>query len=133
MSLLTKSQILAATDIDTRDISVPEWGGTVRVRGLSGAERDKFESSFVQFDGKGNRKAPNLTHLRARLVSMAAVDDQGNLMFTEADILSLSNKSASALQRVADVAQAMSGLSDKDVDELTKNSKTATIDGSTSN
>lgn len=32
MPLLSKTAILAANDLQTKDIEVPEWGGAVRVR-----------------------------------------------------------------------------------------------------
>ena len=45
MTLLTKSAILAANDLKTQDVDVPEWGGAVRVRAFSGRERDAFEQA----------------------------------------------------------------------------------------
>ena len=38
--LLSKEQILAAEDLPHKDVPVPEWKGTVRVRALTGFERD---------------------------------------------------------------------------------------------
>ena len=32
MNLLSKTAILAAQDLQTEDVEVPEWGGAVRVR-----------------------------------------------------------------------------------------------------
>jgi len=40
--MLDKSTILAAKDLRTTDIEVPEWGGTVRVKAMSGREREQF-------------------------------------------------------------------------------------------
>ena len=40
MTLLSKSAILCANDLQTEDVDVPEWGGTVRVRSFTGRERD---------------------------------------------------------------------------------------------
>ena len=37
---LSKDQILGAVDFSFVEVEVPEWGGTVRIRGLSAAERD---------------------------------------------------------------------------------------------
>ena len=42
MSLLSAAEILAADDLPTEDVEVSEWNGTVRVRALTGAERDKL-------------------------------------------------------------------------------------------
>ena len=35
MALLTRDEILAADDIKTEDVEVPEWGGDVRVSVMS--------------------------------------------------------------------------------------------------
>jgi hypothetical protein len=45
-SYLTRDAILQAPDLQGEDVAVPEWGGTVRVRGLSGAQRDAYEASW---------------------------------------------------------------------------------------
>jgi hypothetical protein len=123
MTLLTKSAILAADDLKTEDVDVPEWGGTVRVRAFSGRERDAFEASLVRGDGK-DRKV-DLTNMRARLVALTVVDDSGQKVFTQDDVDLLGAKSGAALDRVFSVAQELNGLSGADVEELTKNSSGA--------
>jgi hypothetical protein len=50
------------------------------------------------------------------------IDESGKRLFPDADVRELGKKSASALQRVFEVAQRLSGLSNADVEELTKNS-----------
>lgn len=119
MGYLSRSQILAAADIAFEDVAVPEWGGTVRVRGLTGAERDAFEASIVTQHGKQQRI--DLQNMRARFVALSVCDEQGARVFGDRDVEALGAKSASALQRVFEVAQRLSGLSASDVEELTKN------------
>ncbi len=119
MALLSKQQILAAKDIETKDIEVPEWVGSVRIRGLNGAERDEFEQSMVERRGK--RYEANLRNARARLVALSVVDADGARLFSEADVNALGNKSASALNRVYEAARDLSGLTEADVDELAEN------------
>lgn len=119
MALLSKKQILEINDIETKDVDVPEWGGKVRVRGLNGAERDEFEQSMVE--RKGKRYEANLRNARARLVSLAAIDAQGNRLFSDADVKALGQKSAHALNRVYEVVRDLSGLTEEDVDELAEN------------
>lgn len=123
MTLLTKSAILAADDLKTEDVEVPEWGGTVRVRAFSGRERDAFEASLVRGDGK-DRKV-DLTNMRARLVALTVVDETGQKLFTHDDVDLLGAKSGAALDRVFAVAQKLNGLSAADVEDLTKNSSGA--------
>ncbi len=40
---LTKDSILKSEDRKYQDIEIPEWGGTVRVQSLTGAERLTFD------------------------------------------------------------------------------------------
>lgn len=119
MALLTKTQILEAKDIDTVTVAVPEWGGEVLVKGLTGLERDAFEKSVVEIRGKNVRFTAE--NIRARLAAFSIVDEEGNRMFSDKEIIELGKKSAVALERVFSVASKLSGLSDEDVSELSKN------------
>lgn len=121
--MLTRDQILNAQDIQTEEVSVPEWGGTVLVRALDGEERDALEASMIQ--GKGKNAQVNLKNLRAKLAARSMVDEKGKRLFEDGDIPALAKKSAAALNRVYEAAQRLSGITPEDVDELTKNSKPA--------
>ena len=120
MTLLSKTAILTANDLQTEDIEVPEWGGAVRVRSFTGRERDAFESSMVRGDGR-DRKV-DLTNMRARLVGLTVIDETGQRLFTDEEVDLLGAKSGAALDRVFAVAQKLNGLSGADVEELSKNS-----------
>lgn len=119
--LLTREAILQAKDLPYEDVAVPEWGGVVRVRALTGAERDRFEASIVEQRGKGAPRL-NTTNIRAKLVALTVVDENGNRIFTDDDVEALGRKSAAALNRVFEVAQRLSGLTQADMEELEKNS-----------
>ena len=119
MALLSKEAILQAQDLPTELVPVPEWGGEILVRGLTGAERDAFEQSIVEQRGKSTRI--NLRNLRAKLVAMTVVDEQGNRLFSDDEAEALGRKSAAALNRVFEVAQRLSGLRPEDVEELAGN------------
>jgi hypothetical protein len=131
MSLLSKDAILAAEDRRTCDVDVPEWGGTVRVRALSGAERDAYEIALAGVRPDGTAR-PNLVNVRARLVAMAVVDEDGKRLFTDRDAAALGEKSAQAMDRVFVAAQRLSGLSQGDVEELTEAFTSAPSEASTS-
>ena len=130
MTLLTKAGILAANDLKTEDVDVPEWGGAVRVRSFTGRERDAFEAAMVRGDGK-ERKV-DLTNMRARLVGLTVIDEAGQRLFTDEEVDLLGAKSGAALDRVFAVAQKLNGLSGADVEELTKNSSGGPSAASTS-
>jgi hypothetical protein len=131
MTLLSRDAVLGADDRKTEDVPVPEWNGTVRVRALSGTERDAYEAGIVQLRGDGS-KVVNLKNLRGRLVSLSCVDEDGARIFTDEDAIALGDKSAAALERVFDVARRLSGLSEDDVKELAEGFESAPSAGSTS-
>ena len=112
----------AASVLDLRDlqdelVDVPEWGYRLRVRSLTGTERDAFEISLLESRGKS--REVNLRNMRAKLVaaSVRKVDD--SRVFTDGQVEALGKKNAAALQRVFRVAQRLSGLAEDEVDELT--------------
>lgn len=115
---LTRDAILAAKDIKIEEVSVPEWGGKIYVKGMTGAERDRFESSLIEIRGK--KQTTNLSNTRAKLAALTVCEKNGILLFTEADVHALGEKAAAPLNRIFEVARRLSGLSDEDVAELTK-------------
>lgn len=128
--LLTADAILAKDDRRYKIVEVPEWGGKVRVRSLSGQERDKFEASSVKV--RGNKREENFENFRARLVALSVVDNSGLRLFPDAQIPHLGQKNAAALQRVFNVATELNGMSDADVEELTESFDEAPDESSTS-
>jgi len=130
VTYLSREQILKVDDLQFEDVEVPEWGGVVRVRGLTGTERDAFEESIIDQRGKKTRVV--MANLRAKLVAQSIVDEDGRRLFSERDVGALGEKSAAALQRVFNAAQRLSGISDEDVEELVKNSSDGQSDGSIS-
>lgn len=125
MGALTRDQILKVEDIKTQKINVPEWGGDVWVRGLSGKQRDAIEASMLLIgqNGKKITQSYKLENMRARVCALCLCDERGQPLFTEADIPALGAKSAAALDRVYTVAQEISGLGADDVAALTDSLK----------
>ena len=130
MKELSSEEILGTEDILEELVEVPEWKGTVRVRGLTGRERDAYEASLLEQRGR-NTKA-NLQNARAKLVVLSVVDARGQRMFTESQIPQLGAKSAAALDRIWKKARDLSGMSDEDVEELTLGFDDAQSEPSTS-
>jgi hypothetical protein len=118
MTLLTKDQIIGADDREFVEVDVPEWGGMVRLGSMTAAERDAFEAQFVDFKGKGKAKGDALKNFRARYVARCIVDEEGEPLFSAADMKALGDKSAAVISRLFDEASKLNGMSDKDVEEL---------------
>jgi hypothetical protein len=119
--MLDRDAILAAEDKPNEILEVPEWGGSVRIRTMSGEERDAFEEAMIQ--GRGRNRRVNLHNIRANLTAQVLVDEEGARLFTQADIVLLGQKSARALDRIYDAASRLNGLSEKDVEDLAGNSE----------
>ncbi len=120
---LSREDILKVDDLEVRDVDVPEWGGTVRVRAMSGTDRDAYDASRMERREDGTFVA-TLENSRAKLVARSVVDDNGVLLFSEVDVVALGRKSAVALGRVFELAAELSGLAGGD--EVAGNSEAAT-------
>jgi len=128
---LSRDDILKAADNDPEEVDVPEWGGSVMVRGMTGRERDAFEVSLMT-PGRGGKRELNPANLRAKLVARCVVDDDGNRLFTDADIAELGDHSAAAIDRVYAVAARLSGMSGEDQEEMMRDFGLADGAGSSS-
>lgn len=121
MDFLNLDAILNADDIKTEEVEVPEWGGKVLVKGMSGTERDSFEASMIENAGTKNPKL-KMENIRAKLLLKTVIDPETKKpLFTAAHLDQLGQKSAAAIDRIYSVAQRLSKISDEDVEELTKN------------
>ena len=130
MALLTKQQIVDANDLETVEVNVPQWGGSVLVRALTAKQRGQLMSTLI--DQTKDGRTLRLQDLQARLCAMSIVDGQGKRFFSDNELAALGAKSSAALQRVFEVAQRLSGLSDEQVGELSKNSDETPSDDSPS-
>lgn len=117
-----RDDILAKKDLKTVKVEIPEWEGlTVYVRMLSGADRDKIEE-ITLVSPKTNQL--NYVNFRSRLAAVMACDENGNRIFSDADIVELGKKSGRALERIVMAGNELNGITQKDVDDLEKKSVT---------
>lgn len=119
MTLLTKDQILNADDRDKKEIEVPEWGGSVLISAMTAAERDAFEAGMLDTKGKGDAK--RLQNFRARFIASCIVDENGNRLFSNKDIVALGSKSSAPISRLFDECRKLNGMTDEDLEEIEGN------------
>jgi len=119
MTLLSKSAILAAVDLKTEDVHVPAWGGTVRIRTMTGQERDEFRASIAATEGEAGVPIGKFS---AALLVAACVDEAGERLFTAGDMAALQAKAAASLDAPAAVAMRLNGLGAGAVEAAEKNS-----------
>ncbi|MEV5131018.1 hypothetical protein AB0K87_10995 [Streptomyces sp. NPDC053705] len=132
MALLSKEQITAADDRKWEDVEVPEWGGTVRVLGMSGTERNAYQSSLVVLGSNGNVQRMNMTDQLAKLCAKSMVGEDFERLFTDAEVKELGAKNGAVLERIGSVAQRLSGLRKEDVEAKAGNSEAPQSGASTS-
>ena len=114
--MLTLDQILNINDIETEEVEIPEWGGSVKVKAMSGAERDKYLKMVMGKDGK-----PDMQKILAKLVIMTVVNEENELMFNNGHMDMLNKKSAKALEKISKVSMRLAGLTQDDIEEAVKN------------
>ncbi|MCQ9178756.1 phage tail assembly chaperone [Streptomyces sp. IBSBF 2953] len=125
---LSADSILEADDTLIKPVDVPEWGGEVLVRGLTGMERDAYEAGIQQIRPKpdGSREIHfNRDNARAKLLVKCLVDEQGNRLFKDADAPALGRKNGAVIDRLYDVAAELSGMGDANEKEIEGNSEAA--------
>jgi hypothetical protein len=132
---LSRSGILAADDIETEKVPVPEWGDDVIIRGLTGEELDAYQASRRQFRNAGTPQQELIfvqDNARASLLVKCLVDEHGERLFTDQDAGDLGMKNGKVLDKLYDVAARLSGLSGEEQEVLEGNSGTPTPDGDSS-
>jgi hypothetical protein len=117
--MLNRDEILKAADIKTVTVDVPEWGGVVCVKVMSGMERDAFDQ-FV-YDSRGEDKKINLAQTRAKLCILTICDEKGNRIFGDDDLALVGSKSASAIDRIVAAARKLNALDGESAESLEKN------------
>lgn len=114
--MLTKDAILA-TVLKCQTVTVPEWGGDVQLRELSGADRDAWEQK--NYEARKSGATPQ--NIRAGLVCLCLVDEGGKRLFCDGEIEALGKLSGAALDRLFDVCLTMNRLRADDVEDARKN------------
>jgi hypothetical protein len=114
MTILSKAQIWEADDIEEREIEVPQWGGSIKVRSLSLEQISSIREHAVK-TVKGKEV------LDARL-QMAGLLCEGIVEpeYDFAEAQQLMKKSASATSIVVKAIHDLSGLLPEAVDEADK-------------
>ncbi len=131
MALLSKEQITAADDRKWEDVPVPEWGGTVRLVGMSGTERNAYQSSLVVLGPNGKPQRMNMADQLAKLVGKCLVDENFERLFSDKEIRALGAKNGAVLERLGQIAQRLSGLRKEDVEAAEGKSEPTPSDAST--
>lgn len=108
ITYLSKTDILAIADLKNVDVEVPEWGGVLRLQSLNAARRERWETVLTN---------PDSDLVRATLVALSVVDENGALIFNKDDIQALAEKSYAAMNRVYEAAVKLNTLDSQEAIE----------------
>ena len=129
--LLTRDALLTKQELKIEKVDLDD-GIFVYVREMTGHERDIWERSIYEID-KNNKPINRLEDFRAKLAVCTICDEEGELLLTPKDVLQLSKSiGASRLEKIIDKAQDLNKVSQKDKEDLTKNSDADLVGNSSS-
>lgn len=113
MALLNKQSVLSVDDFQYGVVPCPEWGGDMRVRGLTAAEQSLVYKRYN--DGKTE-------DFDVIVCIMGCVDENGQRIFENNDKEALRQKSFSVLDRIAKKIISLTGDSDPEsIEAIRKN------------
>ena len=121
---LSKSAILSAGDVKLDKVNVPEWGGDVFVKTITGLDRDRFE------DGYSEQKMKNF---RSRFLVLTLCDEKGERLFTDSEVDELGKKSSLVINRLFEKSWSLNAFTNEAIDDLGNDSTVGPSDASTSN
>lgn len=113
MAILGKNAILSADDFEYAIVPCPEWGGDVRVRGLSAAD----QAYIAKLSNQDKKEV-----LALNVFIRGVVDENGERIFTNADMDELKKRSFAVIERVVKKISELTSKGDADtIDDLKKN------------
>jgi hypothetical protein len=115
---LSKSEIFAAIDAKTIEVDVPEWGGSILLRCMTGSCRNEYEYWASQ---QVKEDVPDYRGIRERLIIYCAVDGNGKQLFDESDLAELGAKNSEVIDRIHAKCQQICGMSEESIEEAGKN------------
>lgn len=112
MSYLTIAQIAAADDAQVQDVEIPEWGGIIKVKGMSAGER--LELAAIVQGGEDN--------VLAAIAHFALLHGVVEPKIEESDLDMMMSKCSKAVEKIVEVFNELSGSDEEAVLEARGNS-----------
>lgn len=105
---LTAKDILDSNDLETAEMEVPEWGGTLRLRVMTADEAIKFQDVL---------NTPAKKSAWVKLLALCAVDADGNRLFSDREMELLKKKSTAVFLRLQDFLLKLNGFTQEAADK----------------
>ena len=123
--MLNRDQILNRQAGRFETVTVPEWGGDVRIKAFCVRDRAIIETEFGRLGRLMRADDPaavsGLFRLQVTLVALSVVDESGEALFTLDDLPELEKQEPDAIRIIADAASALNGFATKAVEDAAKN------------
>jgi hypothetical protein len=114
---LTREEILAKRNVRQRvPVEVPGWG-TIHVAKFTARDRDRFEEIVTG----GIPGKVNLRNVRAQVVALLAVNEDGTRLFEDGDADAIGELDSDAVQAVVDAGFRLNGLNTDALEDAVKN------------
>jgi len=126
MTFLKRADILRHRPPRFEDVPVPEMASEqdpkpmARIQALTATAVDWFLGSLY-VEGPDGKTRYNRQDYSAKLLTLAWVDEKGQLVFQESDVVALGAQDSAMVQRLAIVAERLSGLQAKQPETEAKN------------
>ncbi len=126
-----RAQIFAANDVPTELVTIPEWGVTVEVRGMTQAAKEQFIEQFGESAAKAKQVADAGGKVDAKeansfsmflLTTFVFNPNTDDLVFNAGDIPEIRKKASKVIDLLVETAMRLSGIGQKAVDEAGKSS-----------
>ncbi|RQM44751.1 hypothetical protein EHZ19_26985 [Paraburkholderia bannensis] len=115
--MLTREMILAARDLESEIVEVPEWGGNVRIGVMSGKVREDLMDVLAE-------RQP-LSRFQALMLASTIVDEAGVPMFSADDVEQLRGKNTEVLVRLVEISMRLNKIGQTATEDAEKNSEAA--------
>lgn len=114
---LTRDDIKAKRGVRQRvPVDVPGWG-TVYVAKFTAKDRDRFEEIVTG----GIPGKVNLRNVRAQVMALLCVNEDGTRMFQESDAEDLGELDSDAVQAIVDAGFKLNGIQTNTLEDAVKN------------
>lgn len=129
MALLNRNQILEAKDIQTKDIEVTEWGGTIRIKQLSAKEHNDIVMNMINIRKMAAKQLSKrntnenledainelaIKNQKILLIIKSVVDENMKPLFGEEDIELLYQKNTNVIDKIVAEIEEFNSVSTED-------------------
>jgi hypothetical protein len=109
-----RDKILSAVDVQEEILEIKEWGEKVKIKGVTAADRARILQKSIDIESKST----DFFKLTALTVIYSTYDPETDKrLFNEKDINALMQKAAKPIEKISQIANKLSGISEEAKEE----------------